>query len=76
MEGQKLKQFLEQMIEEKGWDLTQKQTQGHRTAHLTSKKTACTDTDDHSSWGGGSVWKFADCFSFLNKIGSKVMNCK
>ena len=65
---------FDRVWEEKGWDLTQKQTQGHRTAHLTSKKTACTDTDDHSSRGGGSVWKFADCFSFLNKIGSKVMN--
>ena len=34
VKGQKLKQFLEQMIEEKEWDLIQKQTKEHRTAHL------------------------------------------
>lgn len=34
VKGQKLKQFLEQMIEEKECNLIQKQTKEHRTAHL------------------------------------------
>lgn len=38
---------------------------------MKTRKIASTDTDDGSSWGGGSVWKFSDCFNFL-KIGHEL----